>query len=124
MRVLLVDDYPDALEALSLYLGAMGFDVETAGDGIEGLECALHSLPDVIVLDLQMPGLSGFEFAAALKRDARTGGIPLIALSGHSRAVEQREIAAIFASVLSKPCEPDHLIAEIHRVSGSSAAEA
>ncbi len=121
MKVLLVDDYPDALEALSIYLGAMGFDVLTAGDGMEGLERALGSVPDVIVLDLQMPGLSGFEFAAALKRDARTDGIPLIALSGHSRAIEHREVAAVFASVLAKPCEPDFLISEIHRVSRPSA---
>jgi len=120
MKVLLVDDYPDALEALSIYLGAMGFEVQTAEDGLEGLERAQVSVPDVIVLDLQMPGLSGFEFATALKHDARTDGIPLIALSGHSRAAEQREIAAVFASVLSKPCEPDHLISEIHRVARSS----
>lgn len=120
MKVLLVDDYPDALEALSIYLSAMGFEVQTAGDGMEGLECAQGSVPDVIVLDLQMPGLSGFEFAAALKRDARTDSIPLIALSGHSRVAEQRELVAVFASVLSKPCEPDHLIAEIHRVSRPS----
>ena len=124
MKVLLVDDYPDALEALSIYLNAMGFEVETAEDGMEGLGRAQASIPDVIVLDLQMPGLSGFEVAAALKRDTRTGAIPLIALSGHSRVAEQRDIAAVFASVLSKPCEPDYLIAEIRRVTRSRSLDA
>ena len=118
MKILLVDDYQDALEALSLYLVSVGFHVQTACDGLIGLDLALVFRPDVIVLDLQMPGLSGLELAAALKRKPETIGIPLIAVSGRSRVTESADMRAAFASVMSKPCEPEALIAEIHRVTG------
>ncbi|MEQ1907402.1 MAG: response regulator [Vicinamibacterales bacterium] len=118
MKVLLVDDYLDALEALSLYLVAVGFDVKTASDGSEGLDLALVFRPDVIVLDVQMPGLSGLDVAAALKARPETADTPLIALSGRNRITESADMREAFASVMSKPCEPDALIAEIHRVSG------
>ena len=124
MKILLVDDYLDALEALSLYLVAVGFDVQTASDGLTGLDLALVFRPDVIVLDLQMPGLSGLELAAALKEKPETAGIPLIALSGRSRVTENADMRDAFASVMSKPCEPEVLIAEIHRVAEVASAGA
>lgn len=124
MKILLVDDYPDTLEALSLYLGSLGFQVKTASDGLEGLDVALVFRPDVIVLDLQMPGLSGMELAAALKDKPESAGIPLIALSGRSRFGDNADLQKAFASVLSKPCEPEELIAEIHRVAGAAASGA
>ena len=120
MKILLVDDYKDALEALSLYLTAVGFQVETASDGLEGLDRALVSRPDVIVLDVQMPGLSGLELATALKENPETAGIPLIALSGRSRVTESADMREAFASVMSKPCEPEVLVGEIHRVAGAA----
>ena len=124
MKILLVDDYLDALEALSLYLAAVGFEVQTASDGLEGLDLALVFRPDVIVLDVQMPGLSGIELAAALKAKPETAGTPLIALSGRSRVTESADMRETFASVLSKPCEPEALISEIHRVAGAATAGA
>ena len=124
MKILLVDDYLDALEALSLYLVAVGLDVQTASDGLTGFDLALVFRPDVIVLDVQMPGLSGLELAAALKNKPETAGTPLIALSGRSRITESADIREAFASVLLKPCEPEALIAEIHRVAGAAAADA
>ena len=124
MKILLVDDYLDALDALSLYLVAVGFDVQTASDGLTGLDLALVFRPDVIVLDLQMPGLSGLELAAALKEKPETAGIPLIALSGRSRVTENADMRDAFASVMSKPCEPEVLIAEIHRVAEVASAGA
>ena len=124
MKILLVDDYVDALEALSLYLVALGFQVATASDGLKGLELALVFRPDVIVLDVQMPGLSGLELAAVLKNNPETAGTPLIALSGRSRVTESADMREAFTSVLSKPCEPEVLIAEIHRVAGATSAGA
>ena len=124
MKILLVDDYVDALEALSLYLVALGFQVATASDGLKGLELALVFRPDVIVLDVQMPGLSGLELAAVLKNNPETAGTPLIALSGRSRVTESADMREAFTSVLSKPCEPEALIAEIHRVAGTTSAGA
>ncbi len=121
MTVLIVDDYPDALEVWDIFLSAAGFTVATATDGLAGLEAARTLRPEVVVMDLQMPGLSGLELAQALKADARTAHIPLIAVSGNSRTTATEMRAAGFASLLVKPCDPDTLVAEIRRVAVAGA---
>ena len=122
MTVLLVDDYADALEVWELYLSAAGFTVGTATDGVAGLEKARQLKPDIIVMDLQMPGLSGAEVAQALRADAATRHIPLIAATGHSRTQLSDARAAGFDSIIVKPCDPDDLVAEIRRLAGSASA--
>ena len=84
MTVLLVDDFVDALEVWTLFLSAAGFSVATAADGAAGLDKARTLRPDAIVMDLQMPGLSGPEVARALRADDATRDIPLIAATGHA----------------------------------------
>lgn len=116
MTVLLVDDFVDALEVWEMFLSAAGFTVLTATDGVAGLETARTARPDVVVLDLQMPGLSGAEVARALRDDAATRHIPLIAATGHSRTQLSDAKAAGFDSVIVKPCDPDDLVAEIRRL--------
>lgn len=120
MTVLLVDDFVDALEVWEMFLSAAGFTVLTATDGIAGLEMARTTRPDVVVLDLQMPGLSGAEVARALRDDDATRHIPLIAATGHSRTQLSDARAAGFDSVIVKPCDPDDLVAEIRRLAPSS----
>ena len=122
MTVLLVDDYADALEVWELFLSAAGFTVGTATDGVDGLAKARQLRPDVIVMDLQMPGLSGAEVAQALRADAATRHIPLIAATGHSRTQLSDARAAGFDSILVKPCDPDDLVAEIRRLAGAAGA--
>jgi CheY-like chemotaxis protein len=78
-RILLVDDYPDALEIWGLYLRSVGYDVATAADGLEAVERAHALLPDIIVLDLELPGITGFEAAVRLRQAPDTQHIPLIA---------------------------------------------
>ena len=115
MTVLLVDDYPDALDVWEIFLTAAGCQVMTAGDGALALEIARTQRPDVIVMDFQMPGLSGPSVAEALRNDAATAQIPLIAVTG--RRVELAEARRLgFASLIVKPCEPAALLAEIRRV--------
>ncbi len=116
MIVLLVDDYPDALEVWEMFLTAAGFQVITAVDGQEGLEKARTLLPDIAVLDLTMPGLSGTEMASALRADPRTAHIPLIAATGHSRTPLHEARAAGFDALIVKPCDPDDLVREIQRL--------
>lgn len=118
MTVLLVDDFPDALEVWDLFLTTVGFTVVTATDGAAGLALAQSLRPDVVVLDLQMPGLSGAEVARALRADPATRGIPLIAATGHSPATRE----AAFDAVIVKPCDPEVLVAEIRRVAATAAA--
>jgi CheY-like chemotaxis protein len=115
-RILLVDDYPDALEMWGLYLRSLGYDVATADDGLTAFEMALAIVPDVIVMDLELPGITGFEAARRLRQDARTSGVPLIAATGYSH-VKQLDQArsAGFDSIIIKPCDPGVLVAEIER---------
>lgn len=110
-RILIVDDYPDALEIWALYLRALGYNVLTAVDGADAIAQAEQQLPEVIVLDLELPGISGFEVARRLRRDERTRHIPLIAATGYSH---ERQLSmareAGFDRVLVKPIEPETLI--------------
>jgi CheY-like chemotaxis protein len=116
MMVLLVDDYPDALEVWDLFLTSAGYRVITALDGQEGLDKARALLPDIAVLDLQLPSLSGAEMAAALRADPRTAHIPLIAATGHARTGLTEARAAGFDALIVKPCDPDDLVREIQRL--------
>lgn len=116
MTVLLVDDFVDALEVWEMFLGAAGFTVRTATDGISGLALARSLRPDVVVMDLQMPGLSGTEVARELRADPATRHIPLIAATGHSRTQLSDPRVSGFDSIIVKPCDPDALVAEIRRL--------
>ena|ERR1700683_518977 len=122
-RVLLVDDYRDALEGWAWYLRSRGYEVLTAGDGFKAVEMAGQYLPDLIILDLDLPDITGFEAARRLRTTSTTAQIPLIAATGYS-PVQQLDEAhdAGFAAVLVKPCEPAALVKEIERVLGTPPA--
>jgi CheY-like chemotaxis protein len=116
-RVLLVDDYPDAREMYSEYLQYSGFDVIEAGNGIEALQLAVQHAPDIILMDLSLPVMDGWEATRRLKADSRTAGIPVVALTGHALAgiSEGARLAGCDAFV-TKPCLPEDLVAEIRKV--------
>ena len=115
--ILLVDDYPDALDVWGLYLRAAGFSVLTAADGPAALAVATEQHPDLIVLDLELPGKSGIEVATALRAQPTTRDIPLIAATGYSH-MKQIDLAheTGFDAVVIKPCDPDALLREIRRL--------
>jgi DNA-binding response OmpR family regulator len=114
---LLVDDYADALPAWEVFLHAEGFDVLTAGTGRDALSCATATRPDLIVLDLDLPDLSGCEVARALRLHADTQHIPLIAATGYSHGSQFDEARTSgFDAIIVKPCDPAILIAEIRRL--------
>jgi two-component system cell cycle response regulator DivK len=86
-RVLLVDDYADAREMYSEYLEFCGFDVVEAGNGIEALQRAAEEAPDIILMDLSLPVMDGWEATRRLKADERTAhGTPAATRSSPSRA--------------------------------------
>jgi len=115
-RILLVDDYPDALETWGLYLRTCGFEVITAANGKEAIDAAVSQRPDLIVMDLELPGISGFEAARRLRAMAATSSIPLIAATGYSHLHQLNEAQqAGFDVILVKPCDPGELVAEIQR---------
>jgi CheY-like chemotaxis protein len=116
-HILIVDDYPDALDIWALYLGSLGYQVSTAADGAAAIAQAEQLQPDLIVLDLELPCISGFEAAERIRRNPSTQDIPLIAATGYSH---QRQLAmareAGFDQVVVKPVDPDSLLQEIERL--------
>jgi two-component system cell cycle response regulator DivK len=116
-RVLLVDDYPDAREMYSEYLQFSGFDVVEASNGMEALQQARSEAPDIILMDLSLPVMDGWEATRRLKADSRTASIPVVALTGHALAgtLEGARQAGCDAFV-TKPCLPEDLVAQIRRL--------
>lgn len=115
--VLVVDDYADAREMYCEYLEFSGFRVAEARNGLEALEQAFALRPDLILMDLSLPAMDGWEATRRLKADARTRDIPVIALTGHaltgfSAGAKQAGCDAF----VSKPCLPDALVAEVERL--------
>jgi CheY-like chemotaxis protein len=109
-----VDDYHDAVEMWAIFLRAYGYDVLTSEDGVQALQMAQTTMPDIVVLDLELPGMNGAEVARRLRASPDTAHIPLIAASGHSGHAELEEArAAGFDRILLKPCDPPVLIREI-----------
>ena len=122
-RVLLVDDYPDAREMYTEYLEFSGFDVIQAGNGQEALERAADSAPDIILMDLSLPVMDGWEATRRLKADAKTADIPVVALTGHALAgISEGARRAGCDAFVTKPCLPEDLVTEIRRVLDGRAA--
>lgn len=116
-RVLLVDDYPDAREMYTEYLEFSGFDVVQASNGMEALERAADATPDIILMDLSLPVMDGWEATRRLKADARTASIPVVALTGHALAgISEGAKRAGCDAFVTKPCLPEDLVSEIRRI--------
>ncbi len=116
-RVLLVDDYPDAREMYSEYLQFSGFDVVEAANGMEALRRAADDAPDIILMDLSLPVMDGWEATRRLKADQRTAHIPVVALTGHALAgISEGARQAGCDAFVTKPCLPEDLVREIRRV--------
>ena len=121
-RVLVVDDYPDAREMYAEYLQYAGFDVIEAGNGLEALQRASDSQPDIILMDLSLPVMDGWEATRRLKADKSTAGIPVVALTGHVLAgFSDGAKKAGCDAFVTKPCLPEDIVKEIHRVLDSAA---
>ena len=115
--VLLVDDYPDNRDIYAQYLTYAGLRVEEAENGHQALDKAFSLLPDVIVMDLSLPGLDGWEATRRLKEDPRTRDIPVIALTGHALAGHSKvAFDAGCDAFITKPCLPERLLEEIRAI--------
>ena len=116
-RVLLVDDYPDAREMYSEYLQFSGFDVVEATNGMEALQSAVERKPDIILMDLSLPVMDGWEATRRLKADERTAAIPVVALTGHALAgISEGAKRAGCDAFVTKPCLPEDLVKEIRKI--------
>ena len=117
-RILFVEDDKATREGYAAYLRGHGYDVIASPSGLEALNFAFNWLPSVIVLDLGLKDVDGWEIARRLKADTRTASVPIIAFTGADLPHER--ISAMRAGcdrVVTKPCAPNALLEEIARFS-------
>ncbi len=110
-RILVVDDDRDGAEAIAVLLRMEGHNVETAYDGVEALGVASRFHPQVVLLDVSMPELDGFDVAVRMRVNSWAKGLKLIAITGWNRA-EDRDLArrSSFDGFLVKPLDFDRLL--------------
>ena len=117
--ILVVDDYQDAREMYAEYLQFSGFRVAEARNGSEAVAQAFALKPDLILMDLSLPGMDGWEATRRLKANESTRGIPIVALTGHALAgASEGAKRAGCDSFVTKPCLPDDLVVEVRRMLG------
>jgi two-component system, cell cycle response regulator DivK len=118
-RVLLVEDNEDNLVVYRTILEHVGFLVIEARDGEEGVARAMAEHPDIILMDISIPKMDGWEATERLKADATTAAIPIIALTAH--ALEEDRLKAMRAGCdgyLAKPVEPRRVVQEVEKFIG------
>ncbi|HEU5074005.1 MAG TPA: ATP-binding protein, partial [Polyangiaceae bacterium] len=120
-RVLVVDDNVDAAEVLAALLELRGHEVAIAHDGVQALSLVESARPAVVLLDIEMPGMNGYEVARAVRSDSTLSDIRLIAVSGHAAATDRnRSRLSDFDAHMVKPVDPAKLFALIERESPAS----
>ncbi|MGH9407101.1 MAG: response regulator [Terriglobia bacterium] len=116
-HILFVDDFKDTREMYAHFLSMKGFQVTQAGDGQEAVEKAAELLPDLIVMDLSLPRVNGWEASRRLKASDKTKHIPVLILTAYDLSTEFADIIPEgCAGVLMKPCLPNDMLAVIGRV--------
>ena len=116
-KILIVEDHEDTRELLKYNLTAAGYDVAAAADGFEAVELATTFLPELIILDLMMPGIDGLEVCRRLKQDDRTDSIPVIMLTARSDEVDRIVGLELGADdYVVKPFSPRELVLRIKAV--------
>jgi two-component system alkaline phosphatase synthesis response regulator PhoP len=119
VRVLVIDDEPDVLLLCRVNLGHAGFEVLEAQDGEHGIADAVTERPDVIVLDLMLPRMDGYQVLRTLRHDARTSLIPILILSAKAQREDHRRCLEMGADeFVTKPFSPVLLGDALHRLSG------
>ena len=112
-RVLVVDDFPQVRQLFGRFLTLAGMEPSFAADGLEGLMAARASRPDLVLCDIEMPRMDGIALCAALRTDAATQGLPIVAVTGSGEEAARAAMAAGCDAVLPKPCSRALLLATI-----------
>jgi CheY-like chemotaxis protein len=120
--LLLVEDNEDNRIIYSTVLRHLGYTVVEALDGMQAITLARSELPDLILMDISLPEVDGWEATRILRADPTTKGIPIIALTAHALADDRERATAVgFTSYLAKPVEPRAVVAEVRRWIGGGA---
>ncbi|MCE8034467.1 MAG: response regulator [Halomonas sp.] len=113
-KVLVVDDEPNIVLSLEFLMQQAGFEVTTAEDGEGALAEVEQSPPDLILLDISLPGLSGFDVLEQLRHDPRHARLPIIMLTAHGREVEREKGLALGADdYVTKPFSTQALVEKV-----------
>ncbi|MEI9950506.1 MAG: response regulator [Pseudomonadota bacterium] len=124
-RILIVDDEVDNRELLQIVLQWEGFLTQTAEGGEQALLSALADPPDLILVDLMMPGIDGYQLTASLKQNPKTQNIPVIMLSAmNDAATRKRALSTGVAAYISKPIDRSQLCEQVRSVLGLEAHRA
>jgi two-component system, cell cycle response regulator DivK len=120
-KILIVEDHPDVRRVLSLSLRHLGYEILETNNGASGIALTLSEIPDLVLVDLSLPDVSGLEIAKGIKQNPRTAEIPLIALSGHSeREIAPKALEAGMAAYLMKPVDTQKLVEVIEKLTQRS----
>ena len=115
-KILVIDDEPLVVEVLKIRLRMNNYQVITACDGVEGVERALREKPDLIILDIVMPGLDGYQVCQKLKEDGKTKTIPVIILTALGQSAERKKGFSFGAyDYIFKPYDDEELLNSIER---------
>ena len=114
--ILIAEDYDDNRELLRLLLANANYDVREATIGRECLDLACESPPDLIMVDLSMPGLDGWEVFKALKANSTTAHIPCVAVTAHTDRDRARALQSGFSDFVGKPFKMDELLLTVKRL--------
>jgi two-component system cell cycle response regulator len=115
-RILVIDDNPANLDLMLYLLRAFGHDAVGASNGVAGYEALRDGEYSLVLTDILMPGMDGYEIARRMKADARLVSTPLVAVTALAMAGDRARIdAAGFADYISKPIEPTTFVAQIER---------
>jgi len=116
-NILIVEDEIDIAHLVSFNLERAGYEVTIASDGREGLERALHEQPTLVVLDLMLPGMDGYQVLKEMQRDSRTHGIPVLMLTAKSQVDDRIKGLELGADdYLTKPFSPKELILRVQAI--------
>ena len=115
-RILLIEDNEQNRYMLTFLLEKHGHEVIPAESGPLGLELAAKALPDLILLDIQLPGMDGYSVARALKRDQRLKSIPIVAVTSYAMVGDREKVLAAGAEgYIEKPINPETFVTEVQR---------
>ena len=115
-RILIVDDHPTMREAMRLVLAEEGFTVDEAADGARALDLVASGRPDLVLLDLNIPGISGPDLLEALKASRVTSGIPVVVVTAEDEEGRRAAMQAGAEDYLTKPFSPRVLVRTVERV--------
>ena len=119
-KVLVVEDEPDSRIILSTILKHVGYDVAEAADGIEAVDTAKAYNPDLILLDVSMPRMSGWDACVLLRADEQTAETPVVILTAHAMDLDRGHAIKVGANAfVTKPVEPRKVVETVHHLIGA-----